>query len=103
MWLRPRTELLPSDPRWWEFDDTTRWLVLSIVLGVINLGYIAAACFGLVRLRSVPYLGLLLIFAILRSAFLGTMENPETRYTLECYPVVIVLASALFRTSKGRS
>ncbi len=96
MWLRPRTDLLPSDPRWWEFDDTTRWLVLSIVLGLINLGYVAAACLGLVRLRSAPQLGLLLMFVILRSAFLGTMENPESRYTLECYPVVIVLASALF-------
>ena len=21
MWLRPRTELFPSDPRWWEFND----------------------------------------------------------------------------------
>jgi hypothetical protein len=30
-----------------------------------------------------------------RSAFLGTIENPETRYTLECFPVIIVLASAL--------
>jgi hypothetical protein len=29
-------------------------------------------------------------------AFLGTLENPEPRYTLECYPVVILLASALF-------
>jgi hypothetical protein len=34
-------------------------------------------------------------FVLLRSAFLGTLENPEPRYTLECYPVVIVLA-ALF-------
>jgi len=34
---------------------------------------------------------------ILRSVFLGTLENPEPRYTLECYPVVIFLASTLFR------
>jgi hypothetical protein len=34
---------------------------------------------------------------ILRSLFLGTLENPEPRYTLECYPVLIVLAAALFR------
>ena len=26
MWLRPRTELFPSDPRWWEFnDDRAGW------------------------------------------------------------------------------
>ncbi len=36
MWLRPRTETLPSDSRWWEFDDEPRWSVLAIVLGVIN-------------------------------------------------------------------
>jgi len=26
--------------------------------------------------------------------FLGSLENPEPRYTLELYPVVIVLAAA---------
>ena len=30
MWLRPRTELLPSDPRWWEFNDDGRWLTVSL-------------------------------------------------------------------------
>jgi hypothetical protein len=33
---------------------------------------------------------------ILRSAFLGTLENPEPRYVLEMYPVVIILAAAFF-------
>jgi hypothetical protein len=52
---------------------------------------------GLVRGRFAPHLGLLLTFVILRSLFLGTLENPEPRYTLECYPVLIVLASALLQ------
>ena len=43
MWLRPRTELLPSDPRWWEFNDDPVWLTVSIVFGLINLAYVAAA------------------------------------------------------------
>jgi hypothetical protein len=34
------------------------------------------------------------LFVVLRSLFLGTLENPEPRYTLECYPVVFVLAAA---------
>jgi hypothetical protein len=38
---------------------------------------------------------LLVSFLLLRSAFLGTLENPEPRYTLECYPAIIVLASLL--------
>ena len=32
---------------------------------------------------------------LLRSALLGTVEAPEARYTLECYSVIIVLASSL--------
>ena len=96
MWLRPRTETLPPDKRWWEFDDDPEWLTLTVVLGIVNLAYIATAFAGLARGRFAPHLGLLLTFVILRSAFLGTLENPETRYTLECYPVVIILAAALF-------
>jgi hypothetical protein len=96
MWLRPRTELFPSDPRWWEFNDDRVWLSVSIAFGLINLGYVFAAAVGLLRVRSIPILGLLVSFVLLRSLFLGTLENPEPRYTLECYPVVILLAAALF-------
>jgi hypothetical protein len=37
---------------------------------------------------------MMLLFVLLRSAFLGTLPNPEPRYTLECYPVVLLLAGA---------
>ena len=48
----------------------------------------------MVRCREVEWLGLLLLFVVLRSVFLGTLENPEPRYTLEMYPIVIVLGAA---------
>jgi Dolichyl-phosphate-mannose-protein mannosyltransferase len=97
MWLRPRTETMPSDTRWWEFNDDPKWSTLAVTLGIIGLAYIGLAIAGLVKVRDIAYLGLPLSFVILRSAFLGTLENPEPRYTLECYPVVIVLASVVFR------
>ena len=96
MWLRPRTELFPSDPRWWEFNDDGRWLTVSLAFGVINLTYVVMGIAGLVRAREFFGIGLFVLFLVLRSAFLGTLENPEPRYTLECYPAVIVLASVLF-------
>ncbi len=96
MWLRPRTEILPSDSRWWEFDDDPRWSALAVALGVINLLYVSAALAGFIRRRAFPLLGVLLLFVLLRSAFLGTLENPETRYTLECYPVVILLSCRIW-------
>lgn len=103
MWLRPRTELLPADPRWWEFNDNPLWLTVSFVFGGINLLYVAAAIAGFIRFRAVRGVGLLLLFVLLRSIFLGTLENPEPRYTLECYPVVIVLASGLFTTRRKQT
>ena len=94
MWLRPRTEILPPDVRWWEFDDEPRSSVMAVTLGVLNLLYVGMALAGIVRRRSaVRYAGLLLGFVVLRSLFLGTLENPEPRYTLECYPVVILFSS----------
>ena len=98
MWLRPRTELFPSDPRWWEFNDDGRWLAVSLGFGLINLAYVALAAAGLVRSREFFGIGLFVLFLVLRSVFLGSLENPEPRYTLECYPVVIVLGSALFHS-----
>jgi Dolichyl-phosphate-mannose-protein mannosyltransferase len=96
MWLRPRTELLPSDPRWWEFDDDALWLTVSIVFGLVSLAYVGLAAAGALRSRELFGIGLFVLFLLLRSLFLATLENPEPRYTLECYPVVILLASAMF-------
>jgi 4-amino-4-deoxy-L-arabinose transferase-like glycosyltransferase len=97
MWLRPRTELFPSDPRWWEFNDDRRWLAVSLGLGLVNLVYVVLALAGLLRAREIFGIGLFVLFLLLRSTFLGSLENPEPRYTLECYPAVIVLASMLFQ------
>jgi hypothetical protein len=97
MWLRPRTELLPSDPRWWEFNDEPRGSIMAVALGLLNIVYVGAALLVIFwRFSSVRYAGLLVGFVVLRSVFLGTIENPEPRYTLECYPVVIIMAAHLF-------
>jgi hypothetical protein len=96
MWLRPRTEMLPSDPRWWEFDDEPVWLTASMAFLLINLAYVAAAAVALLRSRAIFGIGLFVLFLTLRSLFLGTLENPEPRYTLECYPIVILAAASFF-------
>ena len=95
MWLRPRTELLPADPRWWQFNDEPWGSAAAVSYGLLNLLYAGAAALALIRGRGeLRYAGLLAGFLLLRSAFLGTVENPEPRYMLECYPVVIALAAA---------
>ncbi|HYL14046.1 MAG TPA: glycosyltransferase family 39 protein [Terriglobales bacterium] len=94
MWLRPRTELLPVDPRWWEFNDDLKWSVTAVGFGIMNLIYVGLAVAGMTRGQAISWVGLLVLFAVLRSAFLGTLENPEPRYTLECYPLLIVMGAA---------
>jgi hypothetical protein len=104
MWLRPRTELLPSDPRWWEFNDEPRGSTMAVAVGLLNVVYVGAALLAILwRFSSVRYAGLLVAFVILRSAFLGTIENPEPRYTLECYPIVILFAATLASDWRSRS
>jgi 4-amino-4-deoxy-L-arabinose transferase-like glycosyltransferase len=100
MWLRPRTELFPSDPRWWEFNDDHRWLALSLAFGAINLAYVLMGMAGFVHSRATFGIGMLTVFVVLRSLFLGSLENPEPRYTLECFPALIVVAAALFRRAE---
>jgi hypothetical protein len=129
MWMRPRTELLPCDPRWWEFNDDRWHSAVAVGLGVMNLLYVGMAVWvilGVANARifrrndgtsaaragprgsmgdpEVRGIGLLVAFLVLRSLFLGTVESPEPRYTLEGYPVIVALAAAgLARAGKARA
>jgi hypothetical protein len=72
--------------------------IIAIGFGLLNLAYVAAGILALLSLTRRPseirWAGLLVAFLLLRSTFLGTVESPEPRYTLECYPVIIVLAAS---------
>ena len=94
MWLRPRTEMLPLNSRWWEFANDTESSVIAMLWGGLNLLFIGAAVMGAIRGPRPRFMGLMLLFVLLRSAFLATLPNPEPRYTLECFPVVLVLGAA---------
>lgn len=94
MWLRPRTELFPVDVRWWEFSEHRGESSFALIWAIMNLLLVAAALRGWLVKHLGIYGFILIAFIIIRSLFLGTLENPEPRYTLECFPVVLVLASA---------
>ena len=94
MWLRPRTELLWIELRWWEFQHHEAETVFAWAYAGVNLLYLVAAVFGLRRWP--PLAGAMVAFALLRCALLATIEAPEPRYTLECFPIVIALAGVAF-------
>jgi len=103
MWLRPRTEALPLDSHWWRFRWDLKDALIGVLLGAINLAYVLAALIGILR-RRVAGAGLFVLWIVLRCALLATLENPEPRYTLECFPVVCVFAAAtLFRKASAET
>ena len=86
MTLRPRVENLTIDLRWWQYylhHSETRF---SVVYGVVNLLFLVL---GIVGLCYQPrYWQSMAAYLILRSLLLMTIEAPETRYTLEFFPVL---------------
>ena len=94
MWLRPRTELLWIELRWWEFEHHEAETVFAWAYAGLNLLYLIAAAWGLKR--RPPLMAAMIVFILLRCALLATIEAPEPRYTLECFPIVIALAGIAF-------
>jgi hypothetical protein len=99
LWLRPRTEMLPLDQHWWRLrEEDPREFRWAALLGAVNLIYVIGALVALMR-GWVRHAGMFLAFALLRTAFLAWMPNPEPRYVLECYPALIAMAAAAFRAA----
>ena len=93
MWLRPRTEMLPLDYHWWRYQEEGRDAYIATALGVLNLFYVVCAVMGVLT-RRVRLAALMLGWVLVRTAFLATIEVPESRYVLECFPIVFVFAAA---------
>jgi hypothetical protein len=89
MWLRPRVENLPIDLDWWVYAHHHAETAFSWFYVALNAGYLLLALVGL-WLR--PRFGwAVLAYMALRSALLLTVEAPEARYTLECFPMLFAL------------
>ena len=90
MWLRPRVENLNIDLDWWVYSHHYAETRFSWAYAALNALYLFLALVGLFfRPRYWPWM---MLYFVLRSALLTTIEAPEARYTLECFPMVFALA-----------
>jgi len=112
LWFTPRIELIPVSGtvfplrQSWQDDRIDQSVTVGLFL--LNIAYVALAIWGAVRLwrRSIavrPALGVLIVFIVLRTAFLTTLETPEPRYVLVCFPALIALAAQVFTPSAESS
>jgi hypothetical protein len=89
MWLRPRIENLYDDLDWWNYRSHPAQSRLSWAYAGLNALYLMLGLAGLcMRPRFWPWM---LAYMTLRSGLLMTVEAPEARYTLECFPMLFAL------------
>lgn len=102
LWFTPQMELLPfSSPIFplaeeWDVNGTDQ--VITIGLFALNIFFLALAAWGAARLwhsgaSARAVIALLAGFLLLRTAFLTTVESPDPRYVIVCYPAVLALAA----------
>ena len=101
MWLRPRVEYLPMPLRWWQLREHPWSTLFCAGYSVLNAALLLAALAGFL-FRRVPLAAMMLAYIALRCALLLTIENAEPRYTLECFPMLLVAASVLFAGPERR-
>ena len=120
IWFTPRTELLPIDGKFWpireQWEDSHLAFLTTAGFGSLGYLYVALAVGGTwvawragraggsasnateLTAKDVPNLwGLALVLAYLfaRTAFLTSVEAPEPRYVVTCYPAVLALVAQL--------
>ena len=105
IWFTPRIELLPISGhvfplRQMREDDPLDQEVTSLFF-VLNLFYVVLALWGAVRLwrsnvSARVLMAFLALFILIRTALLTTLETPEPRYVLVCFPAVIALGAQVF-------
>lgn len=89
MWLRPRVENLNVDLDWWKYSQHRAETLFCWRYAGLNFLYMVLAAAGFfLRPR---FRWALAGYMLLRSALLLTVEAPETRYTLECFPMLFAL------------
>jgi hypothetical protein len=108
IWFTPRIELLPFSGQVfplrqaWQEDPIDQSVTVGFFL--LNAFYVALAVLGAWRISREnpslrPAIALLFGYILLRTAFLTTLETPEPRYVLVCFPALLALAGQLFTRS----
>jgi len=109
MWFTPRIELLPVSGHVFplaymrEEDPVDQEVTILLFLG--NVAYVGLGLWGAWMLwkfrearAAVAVLGL---YILARTAFLATMETPEPRYVLECFPALIAFGAQVMAGKGG--
>jgi hypothetical protein len=101
IWFTPRIELLPISghvfPLKYQREEDPRDQEMTLLFFFVNLLFVALALWGIAKLWRCPAarlpVAVLLLYIVVRTAFLTTLETPEPRYVLVCFPAVIAFGA----------
>jgi hypothetical protein len=104
MWFTPRIELLPVSGHVFPLakmrEEDPEDQEVTIAFFFLNVLYVGLGLWGAYRLWNQPgaryALGALLLYVLVRTAFLTTQEAPEPRYVLVCFPALIAFGAVVF-------
>jgi hypothetical protein len=121
MWFTPRTDLLPIDGKFFpimeSWQDSHASFLTTALFGALGYLYPALALGGIwaarryLRARALKSsapdshledmpnhwgIALLAAYMLVRTAFLTTVEAPEPRYVVTCYPALLALATMVW-------
>jgi len=101
IWFTPRIELLPVSghvfPLAYQWEEDPVDQRITIFFFFVGVFYVALGLWGAWKTWRIPSarpgVAVLLVYILIRTAFLTTLEAPEPRYTLVCFPALIALAA----------
>ena len=110
LWFSPRIELLPLSGQVfplaeaWENDPVDQAVTAGFVL--LNALYVLFGTWGALRLWRRPpakvAVALIVGYIVVRTAFLATIETPEPRYMLVCFPALVAVVAQVFAGKGAR-
>jgi hypothetical protein len=105
IWFTPRIELLPISGHVFPLaqmrEDDPVDQEVTAALFFLNIFYVGLGAWGAARLwrwnsAARPAVAFLVLFILIRTAFLTTLETPEPRYVLVCFPALIAMGAQIF-------
>jgi hypothetical protein len=107
MWFTPRVELLPVSGKLWPVGEARKEggdnFLVTVLFGLLNFLFVGLALAGLWRAKWNSGVLLLVVFILLRTAFLTGIQTAEPRYVLECFPALLALAALAWVSRPARA
>jgi hypothetical protein len=104
IWFTPRIELLPVSgnvfPLAYMSEEDPVDQRVTIFYFLLNVAYIALGLWGAWKLWKCrgarAAVAMMLLYMLVRTMFLTTLETPEPRYVLVCFPGLIAMGAQVF-------